>query len=417
MAKAAYFKDRDKTKEHRLKTVLLCVMHLSPIFFFSSLSYVDAVPLNSFALSPIPYWDDDSVDVSTVWDSTDQTVDISYSQLNESGWFENFSEISEWSDIGNSLMTTDGSQANLSCDGGTYGIQATATNEFSITTQMYLEISCTELDNSGDYAVYAYGDGSWREILSYYSSTGTQKVLMPSAYLPYSGIRIYIKPLTGWVILNDLRIYPETGDLDIGVPINRQDTQSIELYMNTTTLNSEVQIGFFNDATTNNVYCSVNSTHVNFPSDGYLGRTYIETSGLTTLVFIMTNEQKTGTILVADDDDYILDSWEDEYTLTGNNLLRFTNPAFNGSFILYYLNGDTNYTLVRNTPEWTKTGTQDPDVTQHQQGMYVEQNNQEIDHDITYSVDLPYLGYLSTEFFFGQDMDGAIGAYSWGRNV
>lgn len=208
------------------------------------------------------------------------------------------------------------------------------------------------------------------------------------------------------------------ADLDIGVPIERKDTQTIEIYMNTTELDSEVRLELYTGTTASGTYCLVNSSYVTFPGSGITGNTYTDTSGLSRITFSVNNEQKFARITAKNENNLLLNRWTDTYITSGQNFLRILDDDFSGSITLYYLNGDTNYTNQYSST-WTMTGTPDPAVDYSKFSMLTEYENDDINHDIIYSAGLPYLNFLRTELSFMWDLTSVSDGYfmEWNMTI
>jgi hypothetical protein len=381
------------------------------LLLFSTPSFfilVDAGPLNSFAASPIPYWDDDSLDISLSWDSTEQTVAIDWANdTDEYSYFEDMSSVSDWTAWAPASISTDGDIATLKTDGTDDWNQAYSNSlganfedhTFKIRYKLNISLSICRF-----YLMSADGaGGSTVQMITLPSSLTTWQVYSTiiSSSTTVESIKISC-PAQGsdWQIEIDyISIYDDIGDLDVGIPITRQDTQAVELYMNTTDLDSEVRLELYYGTTASGTYCTVNSTHVNFIDEGINGDSYAATSGLSRIAFGVNNEEKSAIITVKDQDNLLMNYWTDSYIISGNNWLRMTDSSFEGSFTLYYVNGDTNYTYVRAVAEWTKSGLSDDNVTQHQQGVECTISSDVVNHSITYFSELPYLQYLRTEWF------------------
>ncbi len=374
----------------------------APSFFLP----VAAGPLNSFAASPIPYWDDDSSDVDMTWDSTDQTVTITDTELNETGYYEDMNDVSDWA-----IWEGTGMQAA----GGIGFIEILGDNAFdraysnvpSITDATGYRVHGVFKSNVSNTNLYiqvypndAHGGGGESPIVSTVIGTSWVALTGDITIAAVESIVFMGRHATDDVKLQAkfLRITNDYGELNIGIPLLEQDIQTVSLYMDTTHLDSEITLELYADTTASGTSCTLNDTHVTFDSSGFIGTT-VQTDGWTKLTFNNYQEIATAEIVVSDNSSVIQDYWIDEYTFTGVNWLKLSDTSFNGSFTLMYINGDTNYTTFYETKVWNKT-TDSPD-SDIDQGLYhLEVNDPDdvqIDHQVVYEKEFAYLQYFRVE--------------------
>ncbi len=420
-------------RRQRPITLLVVFLFLlsAPVFF----TPVDAGPIDTFALSPIPYWDDDSSFVDLTWDTTDQTVTVEEDEAaialeNASVYYNDGTDVSDISFHSKSAAV----------GAGEYGLTTVGGNietwiDLDSTSDEYViyQIDFTDIDNTAGnlnvsmrwkiehvdnefYCKLYYDDASYDDIVpvSGEEVVWTITEMDADAGKVLDFIYIYTNDLPNtansgnystyidWIYIYDTTWTVPDAELDLGVPINQQTTQSIDMMINTTSLNSDVKLELLENVTSSGMYCNFNSTHIYFPTDGFLGVDYVEAT-IFRLTMSLSEETHYARITISDEDLVIYDYFDFNYARSANDILRFTDAAFNGSFILYYLGGDVDYSYVITTPTWERTGSEDAAVLQHQQGISVSVDNDQLAHDITYTAVLPYLGYLRTEMFLFTD--------------
>ncbi len=386
----------------------ICLLFLSSLLFFLP-DTAHAGPLNSFALSPIPYWDDDSTDVIPTWDSTIQTVTLAWENKSEdSDYWEDCSDVTDWTPDPGNAPTTDGDIISWEVIGnnGWFWIYSNEPSAVPSGSTVKIRMRLNNSGGSTDIQPRLYSGDAHTGSVQVLGTENPTAVWVVYTYtttiITESFVFLGKHATTDFTLEVDwIRIYDEIGELDLNVPITRQDSQAIELYVNSTELDSEVTLELYNNVTASGTYCSFNSSHVIFPSDGFTGVDYAQTDGWSRIKFDVDNERANGMITAADNESAVINYWQDNYVLSGNNWLKFSDATFEGSFTLMYINGDTNYTTQYDTPIWVKTGTDDGNVLQHQQGINAGIDNTVIDHDTTYTCELPYLQYLRTELFMG----------------
>ncbi len=395
-------------------------MLLSTIFFILP-GVTDAGPLNSFASSPIPYWDDDSSDVAPTWNSDDQTITFAWANTSEdSDYWEDCSVVNDWTPDPGNAPTTDGdimywevvgnngwfwiySDEPVACSAGsTVKIKMRLNNsDETATIQPRLYTANAHL---GD--VQVLGSETPTDVWTVYTYTTT--------LITESFVFLGKDPSTDFTLEVDwIRIYNKIGELDLNIPINKQDSQQVSLYINSTELNSEVTLELYANTTTTGTSCTVNDTYVTFNDAGLIGTT-VQTDGWSRITFNNYQEIAISEIIVADENMQSLDYWTNYYTFTGVNWLKLSDAAFNGSIQLLYVNGDTNYTIVWAQAEWVKSGTHDTQFDQYILGFNATEDGSALNHDVSYEATLPYLSFLRTEFvYWDMFAPGAAGVDGW----
>lgn len=474
--------------KHRILTlvVLTLVVFSGPLFVAQS----SAGPLNSFASSPIPFWDDNSYNIDLTWSSSSQTVTVA-NGTNYDASIENMTMYFEGADSYSTYTYSSGS-GSQGISSGEYVIDTDASNdhemfgfdEFPTDSRVLMHCIFTPTSMTGTYRYmplynfyqktdltsnthwalgFLWHSGGIR--LDWNDANGNSPTMTAvdataptinheyDCTLAHSGtstyLRIYDNTASSLVysgntttlaydatslyasfgqyssgngdmqgtwdnfsILDDV-VYTAnyTAELDLEVPIFRQESQNIELYVNSTDLDSEVRLELYDDTTAGGTYCTFNNTHINFPtSDTFTGTDYAFTGGLSRIMFNMDNERHIGTIQVSCANLTITNIWTDYYTISSNNFLRFIDSSFEGSFTLFYLNGDTNYTRIISPPEWTSSGIFDSNIEQHQLGVIANFETTETEHDVTYLLNAQYLQYVRTEFYMYSNFTSAIGS-------
>ena len=325
---------------------------------------VSAGPLNSFEQNPIPYWDDNSGYVDITWDSSDQIVmfeNEDISGYNGSVYYHDGSNLDDVAFDAKSGAVGEGEYGIASVDGA---IEVWIDLDSAADEYVVYKMDFTDIDNSdGDYNLsmrykvenqffhfYAklyYDDASWDDIVPTTSDSLTWEIFEidcdSGKVLDY--IAMYSNDIPSTTssgnystYVDDVAIRSGLGNLDIGIPITTQDQQTVELYVNSTFLTSEVRLEIYDDTEALGTYCVFNSSYVIFPDDNYA-----QTDGLSRIEFSLNNERNTGTITVYAENSTLINQYETSI-LSGTNLLRMIDSVFNGSIILYYLNGDAAYT-------------------------------------------------------------------------
>ena len=321
-----------------MKKISLIAVLLITLFVVN----VSAGPLNSFEQNPIPYWDDLSLDVATTWDSTEQTVTVGYSEKNEAPYYDGMEDVTEWSLLNGIAPTSTGtimewehpgdavwdfvqSDEPSALNGWTFFIRYKS----NITTTETLRVYVASLDGFG---------GSTSIVQSLTPTTSWQlhsEVIIQDVECIRFGFHSPTDPTL--ISIDYVAIRSGIGELDIGFPITRQDSQEIELYVNSTFLNSETRLEIYDDTQALNTYCVFNSSYVVFQDNEYA-----QTDGLARIEFSLDNARKTGTITVFAENNTLINQYESGI-LSGTTFLRMTGSLFNGSIILIYLNGDLSY--------------------------------------------------------------------------
>ena len=335
-----------------MKRISLIVLLVLTLFISQAVVNVSAGPLNSFAENPIPYWDDDSLDVSPTWDSTEQTVTIGWeNETSQSEYWEDFGDISDWNAI-NDPISTDGDIATITTsgddtfdrydcnvpDGSTDWTDYTYKMRFKTNvTDTKLAVTTNTLDDFVGDGLYlkfyvtmgAVGVWTIHEETITHDNPGTEECI--SLLMKHASVNAQVD-------IDYIRVFDEIGELDLGIPIIPQDTQEIEVYVNSTNLNSEVRLEIYDDTEALGTYCTFNSTHVIFPDSEYA-----QTDGLSRIAFTLDNARMIGTITVFDGASNLINAYNDSSLISGTTFLRMNSTVFNGSFILFYINGDTTY--------------------------------------------------------------------------
>ncbi len=381
-------------------------MLLFPTFLFTQ---VAAGPLNSFAASPIPYWDDDSSGgIDITWDSTEQTVTLDYEPDDDyedaTYWSESFADVSDWT-VDAGAISTDGDVADHELDAWEIiehdGLVFTSSEGYYLTLRAKANKTLT-----GSIFITKADAGGGGPVVN-----NQAYVITPV----WQTFRWLISDMTGYSagVMECLQFTSATAnaeinydwvhiglpEVDLGIPLLEQDAQQVALYMDTTHLDSEITLELYADTTASGTSCTVNDTHVTFKSEGFLGTT-AQTDGWSRIVFNNYQEDATSEIIVSDNSSVIEDIWMNSYTFTGVNWFRLSDPVFEGNLTLLYINGDTNYTTFYADSDWTQTGTQNESVYQHLYGFDYEADGTTFTHDSNYSTTFPYTQYLRTEWTF-----------------
>ncbi len=397
--------------------MLLVIVVLSSLLFSANVIPVRAGPLNSFAQNPIPYWDDDSLGIGISWDANDQTIEINddglkdYDRDTSTCWAESFAVVTDWTaSVGNAL-TTDGDIGSLEVPGdGNYDVNWADANIPGDAGHYTITVRHKENETNGaDVRVYVKaGNGGGGANTKIFVLTPTLIWLTETALIGgvtnIESVVLYVKADDNIECLVDY-IHIGLPELELKVPIKRQDLQIVEMYVNTTDLDSEVQLELYDNVTASGTYCSFNSTHVNFIGAGYVNdEAYaVYDDGLVRIRFEMNNMHHLTTITVAGEDRYFINSWTDESSISSNNWLRFNDSVFDGSFTLYYLDGDTDYSVLINTKPWEKTiDSPDEDIDQ---GIYTlevtDVTDTVITHNIRYEKEVNYFQWFRSEQVLG----------------
>ena len=325
-----------------MKKIIVLILAL---LFAQSVVTVSAGPLNSFAENPIPYWDNQSSNVTVTWDSTDQTVEIAYGSV----YLEDMSDVSDWT-ASHDPITTDGDIANITTSddytqdlytdntpSGSYwtGLTAKVKVRTNATGTVQLQFVTKSADDGGGVtinSVYFFtttSDTSWHIYSVIHTDTHATEIVESVQLRTRSDKNVSYQ--IDWLIIG-------IPDLDIGIPITDQETQFIEFYINSTNLISEVRLEIYDDTEALDTYCMFNNTHVIFPDSEYA-----QTDGLSRIAFRLDNARMIGTITVFDADGILINQYNDTTLLSGTTFLRMNDSVFFGSFTLFYINGDTTY--------------------------------------------------------------------------
>jgi len=333
------------------RNVLLVVTIVT--LFVIPLGFVHAVPLESFAENPIPYWEDDSLGINTSWDSVEQTVTTEWA--NDSLYWEDMSDISDWDT--NSLeagdtATTDGDilaveTASVGADydnfvatvtiptDGYIHIKYKVNQTVSVFTRIYL-LSVADSYGPPYYRIDNLNSLVWSEdtykIDELLNSGGHFDTINQIWISSYKAIATAVN-----FEFDFIRVWA-LGDLDISVPVMPQSIQSVELMGNFSALNSTVRFEMYDNDTASGLFCDVNSTHVTFPNDDYALFTNIAR-----INFSLDEERILFRIYVFAQNLTLINSYADYTGLANKDYIRMTSTVFNGTYELWYLQGDIGY--------------------------------------------------------------------------
>jgi len=329
-----------------MKKISLIAVLLITLFVVN----VSAGPLNSFEQNPLPYWDDDSLGVTANWDSGVQTITIDdtgskdYDYSSSFSYSESFTVVSDWITWIDASFSTDGNIGYYDTAGDN-SLDHIYTNVPEITQIQGLTLTVRWKSNVSN--TYAYiqcftGDdhtGSGVNVLGTYRLPNTYeiKTLVIPDDMGLESLGFATKGASAFRFNVDY-LHIGNADLDIGVPIIQQEQQTIEVYVNSTDLNSEVRLEIYDGTQALGTYCVFNSSYVVFPDNEYA-----QTDGLARIEFTLNNEYKIATISVFAANSSLINHYNDTSSLSGTTHLRMTDPVFNESIILYYFNGDTSY--------------------------------------------------------------------------
>ena len=331
------------------------------VLFVIPLGFVHAVPLESFAENPIPYWEDDSLDVGLTWSETEQTVAVAYSELYETGYYEDFSDVTDWVESGfegADSFTTDGDIATFTCEydvGGVYDVVYTNVPDVTITAGLRLyfdqDLSLTGSANIENMYIYLYDADDMGGNSAYYPLDRNTAIkaydLALSDFIGYAtltkieSIKIQLRAAVDKTFDFDIDyfyIIDGLGVLDVSVPVTPQSIQSIEFMGNFSALNSTVRFQMYDNTTASDLWCDVNSTHVTFPNDDYALFTNIAR-----INFSLDEERILFRIYVFAQNMTLINSYADYTGLANKDYIRMTSTAFNGTYELWYLQGDIGY--------------------------------------------------------------------------
>ena len=135
-----------------------------------------------------------------------------------------------------------------------------------------------------------------------------------------------------------------TPKLDVGVPLEPDVTQSIELMGNFSALNSTVRFQMYNDTTASALFCDVNSTQVTFPDS-----TYAKFTDFARINFSLDEENIIFRIYVSAQNTTLINYYSYYEGLANKDYLRMNDSAFEGAYTLWYLQGDLGYLEVIET--------------------------------------------------------------------
>jgi hypothetical protein len=192
-----------------------------------------------------------------------------------------------------------------------------------------------------------------------------------------------------------------SSNLSIGVPVLREESQQVVVMMSVANLSSTVRFQLSDDGTASGQYVDVNGTHVTFR-----GGSYGNVTDEVVLDFFCWDVHNRFWIQAYNDTGLIA-RWESWYGLAGNNWFNMTSTNFNGTLELFYLEGDTDYRTLHNVPTWIRTGSAGSGVEQTASMCMVTSTDSDINHDATYTIDMPYFAYLRTEQYFDASASGA----------
>ncbi len=241
--------------------MLLVTVVLSSLLFSANVIPVRAGPLNSFAQNPIPYWDDDSLGIGISWDANDQTIEINddgskdYDRDTSTCWAESFAVVTDWTaSVGNAL-TTDGDIGSLEVPGdGNYDVNWADANIPGDAGHYTITVRHKENETNGaNVRVYVKaGNGGGGANTKIFVLTPTLTWLTETALIGgatnIESVVLYVKADDNIECLVDY-IHIGLPELELKVPIKRQDSQIVEMYVNTTDLDSEVQIELYDNVT------------------------------------------------------------------------------------------------------------------------------------------------------------------------
>ena len=328
-----------------LSIVALFVM--SPFFVQS----VSAEPLESFAENPIPYWEDDSSDVALTWGETEQTVTFEW--VNDSIYWEDMTTVTDWAEFGETWesgesISTDGDICTFSAEGDAPNdFDGMSTTGLSLESAPKFEIRYRMSSIAADYhQVYVFWAASNAIKTLPESTTWTTEIIedddwnIPLVY-PITEILVYGRcddTVDVDLEIAYIRIYVGAGELDIAVPVTPQSIQSIELMGNFSALDSTVRFEMYDNSTASGLWCDVNSTHVTFPD-----ASYAQFTNVARINFSLDEEQILFRIYVYAQNTTLINSYSDYVGLANKDYMRMSDSAFNGSFELWYLQGDVGY--------------------------------------------------------------------------
>lgn len=419
------------------------VIVLSFVFLVSVLygpTGVFAGPLQTLEGSPIPYWMDNSTNVDIVWSSENQHIEFEDDAFTSYTIYDYHHDGSNdtwtWGDYeeGGESTSIDSGALVFECEGD-------ANNDVDYVHEN--TIDGVIWDDSSSNATIRYkmdsldADSVWLYFLPFNYVSGSAD---NSWYLP-------LDQTTDWIVvdfdINDMTVsgspsgtdveallfrtqmdnnvdvdfyvdfikingvyYDGTSILNVSVPLTVGDTQEIVSYVNVTSLKSEIRLEPRDNYTLSNFYCFVNSSFITFPGNSVQGYDYVSISdGLARISFQLEDCNRVARIIVYDYRMIVTAIYEEYLVYGGNNWITFTGENFNGSFLMYSLEGDTRYIEEINHPTWDKTGTDDPDIQQSIFSQYIESENEALSHDVNYTARLPYLQYIRTQFLWTYDMD------------
>ena len=354
-----------------MKRNVLLVFTIVTLFMIP-LGFVHAVPLESFAENPIPYWDDNSAGVDIDWSADAQTVtfannsDVDREDWGGDVWTESFTDISNWGVSGfegNDAVSTDGDVLTFVCEYDAGNVYDTLyTNDISITSDFndyYLEFNFYTNETSGTYIenmfIYIFDEDDLSGNFCNYQMSRWIST-MTIVKIPFNEmgdyalltaiecIRIQLRAATGekFEFYSDYMRFGPLDELepklDVGVPLEIGITQSIECMGNFSALNSTVRFQMYDNDTASDLWCDVNSTHVTFPNDDYALFTNIAR-----INFSLDEERILFRIYVFAQNMTLINFYSDYVGLANKDYIRMTSTAFNGTYELWYLQGDIGY--------------------------------------------------------------------------
>jgi hypothetical protein len=317
----------------------IMVLSILVLFLMPLVVSVSAEPRESFAENPIPYWEDDSTNVNLTWDSTTQTVTY---DLTPFIWEEDMSDVSDWGQSVGDGFDSDGDVMSIYVPND-YSYDSVETDDISIPDTEDLTFEYRMKANVSGSKIYVYAhseDGCLGDMLyvfgeAHYTTTSwvTYSVVLPTATIESIRIRGRTNTKTEYMV-DYIRVWKETGELDIAVPLEKDATQNIETMGNFSALNSTVRFQMYESG----LWCDVNSTQVTFPDD-----TYAKFNDFARLNFSLNEEISIFTIYVSAQNMTLINHYSDYVGLANKDYLRMNDSVFEGSFQLWYLQGDVGY--------------------------------------------------------------------------
>ena len=331
-----------------MKRVRLIVLTVLVLFVMPLV--VNAEPLESFAENPIPHWVDDSDNVDLTWDSTAQTVDIGWP--NDSIYWEDMTVVTDWVEYADSWesgesISTDGDIGTFACEGDAVndvdGMITATTSVFAPLLKIRYKMESLLADKFTLHLV-------WAASSAFYTLTESTTWITQIITVDEWSISL-VFPLTSIVIngrcddtvdvdieIEYIRIWNPLADLDISIPLNPQDVQSIELMGNFSALNSTVRFQMYDNDTASGLFYDVNSTQVTFPDS-----TYAKFTDFARINFSLDEQRIIFRIYVSAQNMTLINSYSSYVGLANNDYFRMNDTEFEGAYTLWYLQGDLGY--------------------------------------------------------------------------